>query len=117
MIKIVAPMDPRPAPRVASKGKARYKPKWYRDFQEELGYWARLAMKGRPPLKGAVKLFADCYRNLEPTSRNYGDWDNHGKAICDSLNGICFIDDRQVLTGQVNLFRGEPRIVIELEEV
>lgn len=96
MIRIIAPIEPRPAPRVASNGKARYKLKWYRNFQEELGYWAWLAMKGCPPLTGEVKLFANCYRNLEPTPRNYGDWDNHGKAICDALIGICYEDDRQV---------------------
>ncbi|MBQ6759394.1 MAG: RusA family crossover junction endodeoxyribonuclease, partial [Selenomonadaceae bacterium] len=35
----------------------------------------------------------------------------------DSLNGIAFLDDRQVVEAHVSLHRGEPRLEIELEEL
>ena len=116
-IKFTVPMEPRPAPRVASNGKQRYELAWYREYKDRLATFAKLAMHGRAPLTGNVKFYAECYRNRNPASRNFGDWDNHGKAICDALNGICFTDDAAIVNGQVWLFKGKPHIYIELQEV
>ena len=74
-------------------------------------------MQGREPFKGAVCLSVDCYRECSPATLQFGDWDNHGKTISDALNGICYDDDRQVVAGRIRLFKGEPRVVIEVEEV
>lgn len=73
-------------------------------------------MQGQEPLTGQIKLYAEIYRNLKPESLNFGDWDNHAKAISDALNGICYLDDRQIVDGHILLFKGEPHIFIELEE-
>lgn len=74
-------------------------------------------MDGKEPLSGKIKLYAEIYRNIKPESLNFGDWDNHAKAISDALNGICYLDDRQIIDGHVRLFKGEPHISIVLEEL
>lgn len=120
MIKIVAPMTPRPAPRPASKGKQRYSPKWYCQWKNDFGIFARLAMHGKPPLTGAVKLSAEFYKlkPKDPQSKQYGDLDNLIKAVKDAMNGICYKDDRQVTQyGCCGKFHGDPHIIIELEEL
>lgn len=120
MIKIVAPMTPRPAPRADSNNKQRYSPKWYRKWKNDFGLFARLAMHGQPPFSGAVKLSAEFYKlkPKDPQSKQYGDLDNLLKAVKDAMNGICYIDDSQVTQyGHCGKFHGEPLIVIELEEV
>ena len=38
------------------------------------------------------------------------------KAVMDALNGICYVDDSQVVEVRAGKFFGEPHIVIELEE-
>lgn len=101
--------------RVRANGKFRFNDKRYSEFKNALGYIAKAAMQGKTPLKGAVKLFANVYQKYEPTALKAGDWDNHAKAICDALNGICYIDDRQIIDAHIRLFKGEPHIEIELE--
>ena len=119
MIKIVAPLEPVPFPRPAQSGRRRFNPPRYSEFKDALGLIARQAMNGQAPFKGAVKLRADFYKlkPKRPTSRNWGDVDNHLKAVLDSLNGICYEDDRLVVDARATLNHGEPLIVIELEEI
>lgn len=115
-IKFSVPLEPRPAPRAEGFGE-RHNPKWYRDWKLALGLIARRIMNGQPPLKGKIRFFAKVFRDLNPELKKFGDWDNHAKAICDALNGICFVDDRQIVEGHVYLFKGEPHIEIELEAI
>lgn len=116
MIKFSAHLEPVPFKRVMTHGKRRFNLPRYVSFKETLGLIAKFAMNGRAPLEGAIKLTADVYKKIIPTALTFGDWDNHAKAICDALNGICYIDDRQIVDGRIRLFKGEPRIVITLEE-
>ena len=116
-IKIVAPIMPVPFPRPAQSGKRRYNPPRYTQFKDALGLFARQAMHGQHPLTGAIKINVDVYKKIIPTALQYGDWDNHGKAISDALNGICYIDDKQITEAHIYLHKGEPHIVIELEEI
>lgn len=115
VIKITAALEPVPFPRPASNGKRRFNPPRYSSFKDALGLIARRAMHGQAPFTGAVKLTAEVYRNVVPTALQFGDIDNHLKAILDALNGICYADDRQVTSVEVTLFKGDPHIVIELE--
>lgn len=116
-IKIVAPLEPVPFPRPAQSGKRRFNPPRYTQFKNALGLIARRAMGGQAPFTGAVKLTAEVYKKIVPTALKFGDVDNHLKAICDALNGICYADDRQVTHVEVTLIKGDPLIKIELEEV
>ena len=114
-INILADVEPVPFKRVAGK-RQKFTPKRYADFKDQLGFIAKAAMNGRAPLDGAVKIDVTIFRNINPTSLNFGDADNHLKAVADALNGICYLDDRQITDAHVTLERGTPRIIIQLEE-
>lgn len=120
MIKISIPIKPMPFPRPASNVKRRFNPKRYREFKEELGYYAKAAMRGLEPFKGEVKLHADFYRAKPKSSKQVsfiGDVDNYLKAVLDSLIGICYEDDRQVVDVGGRKIFGSPHLEIELEEL
>ena len=55
-------------------------------------------------------------KKIRPTKKP--DWDNVGKVICDSLNGIAYRDDAQVVDSMVREFYGEdPKVVVTIEEI
>ena len=114
-IKFTAPLEPVPFPRPASNGRRRFNPPYYTEFKEALGFYAKIAMDGRAPLQGAIKITVHVYKKIIPTALKFGDWDNHGKAISDALSKIVYCDDRQIIDGHIRLFKGEPRIEIEVE--
>lgn len=116
-IKFSAPMEPVPFKRVASNGKRRFNPPRYSDFKNALGLIARRAMNGKAPFTGAIKLTVNIFRKYQTTARIFGDGDNHFKAVADALNGICYLDDKQIICGIFHKFTGEPHLEIELEEV
>ena len=102
-----------------TQGKRRYNQPRYTLFKDVVGHIAKIAMKGRAPLAGKIKLKADFFK-LKPkniASRRWGDVDNYLKAILDALNGICYADDSQVVEVRAAKNIGEPHIVIELEEL
>lgn len=118
MIKFTAELVPVPFKRVMTCGKQRYNDRRYSDFKKELGYIAKIAMGGREPLTGALKLHADFYKKRKnPHKKGWGDVDNFLKAVMDALNGICYVDDVQVMKVSGTKNFGEPRIEISLEEL
>lgn len=62
----------------------------YLKFKDDMGWAAKSAMA--EPFAGEVRVILDFY--LAPGSR--GDLDNYCKAALDGLNGVAFVDDRQV---------------------
>ena len=118
-INILAELEPVPFPRPASNGRRRFNPPRYSAFKDSLGLIANRAMNGRAPLTGNIKLTVVFAKNRPAniTSRNWGDLDNHLKAVLDALNGIAFFDDRQVT--EIHAFKlcGQPHITICLEEI
>lgn len=53
---------------------------------------------------------------IRPTKRP--DWDNVGKIICDSLDGIAYKEDKQIVSGSVDMYYGEvPRVEVRIEEI
>lgn len=77
-------------------------------------------MQGRLPFTGEIKLHADFYRPKPKRSKHVsfiGDVDNYLKAVLDSLIGICYVDDRQVVQISGAKIFGKPHIEIELEEL
>ena len=60
---------------------------------------------------GPVRMRISTYRPLAKSNPKYWegradtgkpDWDNVGKLVCDSLNGLAFKDDKQVVTCTVD---------------
>ena len=119
MIRIEAPLNPVPFCRPAQNGKRRFKNARYTEFKDELRFFALNAMGKREPLKGAVRIRVQFYRRKPKklTSRMWGDVDNHLKSVLDALNGICYEDDSQVVEVTGRKCHGEPRVLIELEEL
>lgn len=118
LIKIVANVDPVPFKRVVGNYR-KHNDKRYTEYKEVLGYFALKAMNGREPIKGAIKMTVDIYKPKpkDVTSRNWGDLDNHVKAIMDALIGIAYDDDRQVVEITARKFFGQSKIIIKLEEL
>ena len=118
IIKIHAPIVPVTFKRVIpKKGRQPFYPKNYTNFKDELGYYALAAMRGLKPFAAPLKFSAHVFTRYEPYDLQAGDWDNHAKAISDALNLICYNDDRQIIEGHVYLFKGEPHVNIEVEEM
>ena len=117
-IKIVIPSEPIPAARPRFGGHV-YQPKRNREYRAVVQQAARSAMGNRPPLQGEVTAVIKLYRRYQPTTRNYGDVDNHLKALFDGMNQIVFADDAQVVRIVAEKFmdRENPRAEIELENV
>ena len=118
MIKFSVPTEPVPFKRVMTNGKRRYNDPRYSDFKYYVGLHARNAMHGAPFL-GAVKMHVDFYKRTpkNPCSQRWGDGDNFLKAVMDALQGVCYLNDAQVLQGTFTKNHGDPHIVIELEEI
>ena len=118
LIKIVAPIKPVPFKRVMTSGKRRFNSARYTEFKDELGFFALKAMNGQEPLQGAIKLSAEFYKRRKGIlTGQWGDVDNFLKAVLESLNGICYLDDGQVVQVSAVKKFGEPRVLIELEEL
>lgn len=97
-MKIIIEGDPIPAARPRFDGRRCYQPARTREYRREIEKSARLAMRGRAPLTGALSAVIKLYRKYKPTSRRFGDVDNHLKAIFDGMNQIVFADDSQIVT-------------------
>lgn len=97
-MKIIIEGDPIPAGRPRFDGRRCYQPARTREYRLEVEKSARLAMRGRAPMTGALSAVIKLYRKFKPTSRRFGDVDNHLKAIFDGMNQIVFADDSQIVT-------------------
>lgn len=118
MIKFTADIDSVPFKRVMTNGRRRYNDPKYTAFKNHLGLIATQAMEGREPMIGSVSVTVAVYKpKPRPTSRNYGDIDNHLKSVLDALNGIAYVDDSQVTEAHAELLNGDARIEITLEEL
>lgn len=70
---------------------------------------------GMPKSVSKVKRAAMLDRSLRPMKKP--DFDNVGKIICDSLNGIAYHDDAQIVDGRVRKFYSKtPRVVVTLSD-
>ena len=117
MIKFTAELEPMPFKRVMQNGKRRFNDRRYSDFKDILAHVAKIYV--RSPLKGNIKISVDFFK-LKPkniSSRLWGDLDNHLKSVLDALNGIAYLDDCQVvqISGSKNF--GDPKIIIQVEEL
>lgn len=127
MIIFSAPLEPVPFCRPAQNGRRRFNNQRYSEFKDALAFFAHNAMRGRDPFTGAIKITVDFFKLRPKKSKHhcgdfaivpsFGDVDNLLKAVLDAFNGVCFLDDRQVIDARARKFFGVPHIEIRLEEV
>jgi Holliday junction resolvase RusA-like endonuclease len=106
-----------------------YTPAETRAYEKAMGMAAKVAMRGRAPLSGPLRLTVTAFMPvpgswswkkrdaalagvIRPTVKP--DWDNLGK-MTDALKGIAWADDTQVVDGRViKLYDERPRLRIEI---
>ena len=85
-----------PRPRVVH-GHA-FEPKNVAEYKQTIAIVGRAAMRGRPLFSSSCAVAVTIRRNIDICSRNFGDVDNHVKAVLDAINGVCYTDDRLVVS-------------------
>lgn len=111
-------------PRFDSRSKKVFNRKKLADYENQLALIAKAAMRGQPPFTGEVKLYAEFFRP-KPRPRKgqkkmvsfIGDSDRYLNAVMDALQGVCYLDDRQVTDSHAKKIFGKPHICIEVEEL
>lgn len=126
MIFDIAPV-PASRPRVGKWG--TYYNKTYSDFREAMG---KLLLGKRKPLAGALRTDVSFYfllpksyskKKRDEMDGTYcvgvTDLDNLEKAIYDSLNGIAYDDDKQIVehTTRKKWVKERPRIEVEIKNI
>lgn len=131
-VKIVIDLPPQSKgrPRFTKSGHA-YTPQKTRDYEMAVSTFARNAIKS--PLNGEIQLIINYYMPIpkswreskkqladdgaiRPTTKP--DIDNLTKAVLDSLNGIAYFDDKQIVDLHCRKFYSDnPRTEIQVEEI
>ena len=90
-----------------------------RDYRKIVQQAAQVAMAKFAPMTGELFCRLNFYRKFKATCRNFGDLDNHIKAILDALNGIVFADDAQIVqcTASKHTDKTNPHVTIEIGEL
>ncbi len=114
-MKIIVASDPIPLARTRLSGRRCYQPARNVEYRELVQWTARQAMKGAEPLKGEICAVVKLYRKYKRSSRRFGDVDNFLKAIFDSLSGIVFKDDAQIVRCVVEKYTDKERPRAEIE--
>lgn len=115
MIKITISGEPVPQsrPRFTANGHCYY-PKKVCDWKETVSWQARQVMGNAQPMKGELLVVLKFYKKISPASKKFGDADNLAKAVLDSLNGICYFDDSQIVSLYVEKFRDDENFRCEI---
>ena len=121
-LRVVTPRGKKPFATV-------YTPAETRAYERALGMAAKVAMRGREPLSGPLRLAVTAFmpipRSWSQKKRDAAlagtvrpvvkpDWDNLGK-MTDALKGIVWRDDTQVVDGRViKIYAERPRLRVEV---
>ena len=111
---------------VRATGRA-FTPQRTRTYEAVVKDFAYQAMAGRKPFEGPLRMIIEA-EYLPPKSwskkrQSAASWkitkpdaDNLAKAVCDSLNGVVFVDDCQVADVRVTkTYAGVARLVVIVE--
>lgn len=100
--------QPKQRPQFSGRG-AAYTPKKTRDYEEAVKTWAMDNYGKRPvfhPVKVTIEIIdpipsrwgekMKLLANMQLLFKQQGDIDNKAKAILDAVNGVLFVDDKQI---------------------
>ena len=128
-MKLVIPGEPKAKQRPRHGKGFTYTPKQTVDYENYVK-WCFVESKGKlmdGQLKAEIKAFFPIPKSytkkkkkaiengLRPTKKP--DLDNIAKSVLDSLNGLAYKDDSQVVILNIEKHYGDPRVEIEIEEV
>lgn len=91
-------------------------------WQTAIGWAARAAMQGQPPMSGQVRLTASFYFARPKTSKLAAprqDLDKLQRALFDALTGIAYVDDAQVASVMAAKWwadDGKPGVLVTITE-
>lgn len=96
--EILADPVPLARPRFSKNGRA-YLPTRSRDYRQVIQNAIKAQLSSDFfPFEGEIVCRLKFYRKFKPSSRRFGDLDNHVKAVMDAAQGILFADDSQVVS-------------------
>lgn len=97
---IEIPFDPIPLARPKFSHGRAYLPPRSRSYRAAVQNIVKELMRRRrlSPLTGELNCRLKFFRKFKPSARNFGDIDNHVKAIFDALQGLLFADVRQIVS-------------------
>ena len=125
-ITIIVPGTPVPKGRPRFGTGRAFTPKKTKDYEQTVGWEARIVMRGRKPILGAVELYVVAYvarpplRRTRPGRRPVSkpDGDNYLKIAMDAISGIIWKDDCQVTDMLCRKrFHAEPHLLILVKEI
>ena len=119
MLTFSIPVEPRPMPRPRfSKGRT-YTPKDVSEYKQKIQSAAIVAMDGAASMTGELRCAMKFYRKFKHTSRRFGDSDNLFKAVADACNGICYLDDAQIVSATIEKHTDKifPRVEVLITEI
>ncbi|ARL77580.1 hypothetical protein BOC55_35230 [Burkholderia pseudomallei] len=107
-----------------------YTPRKTAKYERNVAIEAKIAMRGRRPVDGAVCLIVRAFYPIPsswPQWRKHDarvgllvprvkpDWDNIGKACSDAMNGVVYVDDVAIVSATVHKrYSIDPRVEIEV---
>jgi Holliday junction resolvase RusA-like endonuclease len=108
-------VQPLPKQRPRINGRRAYTPPRTKAYETQVAWDARIAMQGREPLTGNVKVTLAFARK----GKKRADIDNLEKAVMDAMNGIVFEDDQQVVEMHATVHYGAkvPGVHVTVERV
>jgi len=114
MFHLTVSENPIPKARARVTKRGTYTPKRTRDYEKLVRDLAALTWR-RLPLTGQIAITFRFYR----ANARRADWDNLGKEISDSLQGVVYIDDNQICDAVISkrIDRENPRVEITVEEI
>ena len=108
----------RPVPAVRMTQRSMYKnpqAQRYLEYKNSVGWSAKKAGARITKQQVAINIY------VYLCGGQIGDWDNYAKSICDGLNGVAWLDDKQVVQGFVRRFmcntKEEQRVEVTILEV
>lgn len=92
-----------------------YTPASTKVYETRIGWTYREQVGAGPPAMGLIALFVTV---CEDETQHAGDLDNYVKIVCDALNGIAWVDDKQVVIIKATIHRGvrHPRLEVGISE-
>lgn len=111
LVSVVVPGNPIPKARARVMDGYTYTPKRTRDYEQLVRYTVKQQYPDLVADDSEYAIRLVFYRQTNVRA----DWDNLAKEIADSLTGLIWLDDNQIVDARVQVFRGVGRAAARME--